>query len=125
MGNRFLPSLPSDLKVAALLRIIAKENDASSTVRNKIPPRIMEQEGVSTQSIDKMPPLAQQMFVSKLNEAYTDFDSQTVELEFPDRLLITQNDLPKERAGDDGWKNGSMIGAIVADLNLLFEMPKE
>lgn len=125
LANRFLPSLPSDLKVARLVQEIGKYAEPYSTARNKVAPQLMDQAGLTPANMDKLPPLAQQMFVAKLNEGYSIFDDAKVDIEYTDRLILTSNDLPKERAGDKGWENGSAIGAIVADLGQLFEYPKE
>jgi hypothetical protein len=125
LANRFLPDMKSDLKVAALLREISKYAEPLQSARNKVAPKIAEMEGVTVANSEKLTPIAQTLFMAKLNEAYSCFDDTEVEVEYTDRLRISQNDLPKERTGEKGWENGSMIGAIVADLGDLFEYPKE
>lgn len=122
--NRFLPTIGSDLKVGELARLIGQIAEPQNAARNKIPLRLMEKEGLTIGELGKLPTLSQQMYMAMLSEMYTEYDEAKVELAVDDRLLVKQSDLPKEKAGEEGWKNGTMNGAIVADLGSLFVHPK-
>jgi hypothetical protein len=124
LGNRFLPTLASDLKIGRLLAIIRPLAVPLVAERAKIAERIMTEFGGAT-VIDNMKSAAQQALMAKIQVEQEAYDSEYLNVDIPDRLLVTQDDLPKERSGDDGWQNASQRAALISDLGSLFLWPKE
>lgn len=122
LGNRFMPSTPADIRVANLLKAVSDQHETIEAARTKIARRIIDEVGGPI-AVDNLKSAAQQAVMLLIKEEQARFDAEKIEVVLPNKR-ITQNDLPKERQGEDGWKNGSQLGAIIADLGILFEMPK-
>ena len=123
LGNRHLPTIDADLKVGRLIRLLAPLAEPIGPARQRIAARLAEADA-GHGDVEKLSPLGQQLLGAAIAGAQADFDGQEVEVDLPP-WRITKADLPKEKTGDDGWRNGSQLGAIIADLGLLFEPPDE
>ena len=126
LGDRFMPNIKADIKVARLLVHFTPIVDPLNVERNKMATKTLEdaKQSKGTGDIDKLSNAAQQEVMALVVLAQQEWDNLPITLELPD-IKIDQNDLPKERTGDDGWKNGSSLGSIIAGLGELFEYPKD
>ena len=115
LGNRQMNSRAADLKVARLIRAMAPDAESIIPLRVKIAgdalANIEDPEGIS--------PLVSQQIAAKTAALQSEFDLLEVTVDLPS-LRINEGDLPTTKKGDDGWQNGSQMGAIVADLGELF-----
>ena len=119
LGNRSCATAMSDLKVGRLLNALAAIAHPIGTARQRV-----SDEFTNGKDPDKMSAPALQIMAAQMASAIAEFDAAEEEFEIP-TMRITPDDLPKEKPGDDGWKNGAQIGAISADLGVLFEWPDD
>lgn len=125
LGNRFLPTINSDLRIGKLLQMVGPHAQPLAAGRVRASRDVIEHYG-GAEGIERLSAVAQQAVATEISMAQIEFDRLEIEIEgFEDWPKLTQNDLPKERAGENGWQNGSQIAALVADLGVLFEYPKE
>lgn len=126
LGNRFAPTLAADIKVSKLLSAVAKEWEPIAIERAKIGTfairNALEMHGVK--SLEELPESLQQLTIGEAKVAQDAWDAEEIEVTLPD-TRITQNDLPKEKSGENGWQNGNGLAALVAGLGELFEYPKD
>jgi hypothetical protein len=122
LGKRFLPSTPSDIRVARLKQLVEPVATPLIRGRARIASDVMEAAGVAEG--EKITGLLAQSLMAKIIEKQFEFDSQECEFAVPEKKL-SQSDLPKERAGDNGWQNAAGLGDIISSLGPLFDMPKD
>lgn len=118
LANRRLPSLDADLKVARLLTLLGPVAEPARAARDKVALRVME-ETIGGLEPEKVPQPIVALSNTRTKVAIDEFDAEIIEIELPP-YRITKEDLPKDKAGDDGWKNGEAAAAIAADLGPLF-----
>lgn len=115
LGNRKMATINGDLRVARLLRLFTPEAELIKKAKNRI---IVEN---TSGDVGKLEQIERYKLQAILNDKANEFDSEMVDILLPENLRIKEEDLPKELSGDDGWKNANQLGAIVADLDCLFE----
>ncbi|HXG72578.1 MAG TPA: hypothetical protein VNJ04_18395 [Gemmatimonadaceae bacterium] len=120
LGNRKMGSVTADLKVGRLIRLLAPHAEPIAETRQKIATFL-----IGDRDIEEMSAGESALMASKMVGMQATFDAMEIELDFPASLKLTQADLPKERTGDDGWKNATQLGAITADLVQLYDFPAE
>lgn len=127
LGARFAPTISADIKTGRLLTPVKRAFEPIAHERARIANRMMQdaldEHGVKT--IEDLPKSVQRMLDNAIALAQQEWEQTEIEVELPEGLTITQNDLPKERSGEDGWKNGAGLGGIISELGDLFEKPKE
>ena len=119
LGQRFLPSVDSDMKIAKLLQLHEALGKIVEVARNRISLDILE-----PLNLAKLSGLENERIQGMVFTAQAEFDKKEQDYEKP-KWVVTKADLPKEKSGDDGWINGSGLGKIISDLGDLFEHPKE
>jgi hypothetical protein len=119
MSQRLLPTTDTDMKVGAALGVVRKVAEPIISARNNVVTRVVE--GLGIKDVQKMVGLQQDMMMARIQEEQDKFDAELMDFEIDDKYIITRNDLPKDRVGDDGWKNRAANGAIIADLGPLFK----
>jgi len=118
--QRALPSLDSDLRAGRMAHMYEAEGKLLEAIRNKI-----SLDTLADFDLKKLTMLEGEKINGSILAAQAKFDGQVrVDWEVP-KWRITRADLPKEKDGDSGWKNGAGVGAIVAGLGNLFEFPKD
>ncbi|HXG71394.1 MAG TPA: hypothetical protein VNJ04_12385 [Gemmatimonadaceae bacterium] len=120
LGNRKMGSVTADLKVGRLIRLRAPHAEPIAETRQKIATFL-----IGDRDIEEMSAGENNLLASKLVTMQTELDMAECEIELPASLKLTEADLPKERAGDDGWKNATQLGAITADLGEFYDFPAE
>ena len=118
LAGRSCPSLDADLKAGRLHRIFSDAVEGFDKARNSISMKLLE--GTAIKDLDKLTPLANERLAGQIAVAQAAFDETLVEFEWP-KWKIKKSDLPKEKTGDEGWKNGTAIGAITSGLGDLFD----
>jgi hypothetical protein len=111
MSQRLLPTTDTDMKVGAALGVVRKVAEPIISARNNVVTRVVE--GLGIKDVQKMVGLQQDMMMARIQEEQDKFDAELMDFEI--------DDLPKDRVGDDGWKNRAANGAIIADLGPLFK----
>jgi len=119
LGQRFLPSVDSDMKISRLFSMHEAEGEIVKAGRNETSLRILE-----PLNLAKLSQLENEQIAGKVFMAQREFDLKEQDYTMP-KWRVTKADLPKEKSGDDGWINGSGLGKIISDLGDLFEYPKE
>lgn len=119
-GSRTLPSLASDLKVAALRRRYFRgpaediQRAQEKLVRDMPLPDDLE--------MQRIPPAVQEARANKFNVEVLDKDVEIREI--PARLKLTEEDLPKRLKNDED--NAAGVANILATLpDWLFELKQE
>ncbi|HXG69475.1 MAG TPA: hypothetical protein VNJ04_02560 [Gemmatimonadaceae bacterium] len=120
LGNRKMGSVTADLKVGRLIRLLAPHAEPIAETRQKIATDLIGDRDIEEMSVGESNLLA-----SKMSAAQTELDMAECEIDLPASLKLTLADLPKERTGDDGWKNATQLGAITADLGQFYDFPAE
>jgi hypothetical protein len=116
LGNRKLPSITSDFKVARRLDAVKPAVERFETLRKKT---IAEHTETDDQGEGK---LVRAIALQQTLDALLD----TVDEIPAPKSKLTEADLPKPMKGDDGEKNAAGLGAIIADLGPeFFETPEE
>jgi hypothetical protein len=115
LGTRFLPSLNSDVKVGRMTSFFEPSCSPIGPAKKKLLADFGEQN-----NLEELTETALSILVAKLEVEMNAYDAVTVKVMLP-RERITREDLPKERTGDDGWKNGTGLGALIANLGPLFQ----
>lgn len=115
LGTRFLPSMNSDVKVGRMTSFFEPSCSPIEPAKKKLLANFGEQN-----NLEELTETAVSILVAKLEVEMNAYDAVTVKVILP-RERITRGDLPKERAGDDGWKNGTGLGTIIANLGPLFQ----
>lgn len=115
LGNRRMALITGDLKVSRLLKAITPVVEALPAAKQRITSEALE--GKNLQDLKQPEITAINAEIAAKQRA---LDEETVEIELPN-IRLTEDDLPKEQKGEDGWKNAAQLGAIVADLDFLFE----
>lgn len=124
MANRFLPSVAADIRVANLINKLEPISRPIAAGRARVANDIIAAHG-GPEAIERLGDMAQQAILIEIQVAQDGYDAEAADLDISSWKLVDQSMLPRERAGDDGWKNGANLGAIIADLGPLFEPPKE
>lgn len=120
LSARTLPSLKSDLKVAKLLREhIRGPFMDTETAREKLIAAMPAPEGATDEGL----PAA--LKEARNNRFRDEVLAQTIPLDIPDRLLITEDDLPKAMKGEQGEANRSGLADILTGLGPLYVMPAD
>lgn len=127
LGARFAPTLPADIKTGRLLTPVKLAFEPIAHERARIANRLMQEktEEFGVKTMEELPKSVQRMLENAIVLAQLEWEQQEIEVAIPEGIRITQNDLPKERTGDEGWKNGAGLGGIISELGDLFELPKE
>ncbi len=116
LGNRRMANLNADLKVGRLLRAIEPHIEALNDAKRKAAVDLLGE-----RSLDTLTKEQREQFDFQCAQANTELDTTEVEeIELPMAYVLKEADLPRELPGKDGAANASQIGAIVADLGLLF-----
>ena len=115
LGNRSLPSMDSDIKIGRMAHCLAPTAEMLQPAKQKA----MAEFGES-HSLEDLTDTAANILAAQMTVRLNELDDEQVEVEIP-VARVTKADLPKEKSGDDGWKNGARIGGIVSDLGILFE----
>ena len=115
LGNRTLPTINSDLRVAKLLRLLKPIADDLEVARTK---RIAEAQKAIDQTQDEQARLSiNSEFVAGMTQLF----SQPAEVILPpEDKRLSEVDLPKDMAGEDGSKNRNALGSLIADLGELY-----
>ena len=119
LGNRSMANTLADLKVGRLLHHLAPMCEPIGPARARI-----AAEFANGHDVEGLSEAAAQMLATGLAAKVAEFDEEEIEFDMP-TMRIVHNDLPKEKPGDDGWKNAAQLGAITSDLGVLFEFPAE
>ena len=119
LGNRSMANTLADLKVGRLLHALAPTCEPIQPARQRIIARFSD-----GRDVEGMSESASQVHQALLNAELADYDGAVIEVAMP-TMRITQDDLPKEKPGDGGWKNAAQLGAITSGLDILFEFPEE
>lgn len=119
LGNRRMALITGDLKVSRLLKAITPIVEGLPAAKQRITSEALE--GKDLQNLKQPEITAINAEIAAKQRA---LDEETVEIELPN-IRLTEDDLPKEQKGEEGWKNASQLGAIVADLDFLFEFKPE
>ena len=115
LSGRALPSLDSDMKVGRLHKIHEVEAHLLEKPRNQISIRILKD-----MDLKKLTGIEAERIMGTIAIEQADFDRMTIPWE-KNKWHITKADLPKEKSGDEGWKNGAGLGAIISGLGDLFQ----
>lgn len=118
LGNRSMASVSADLKIGRLLNAISPDADLVSAGRQRITTDFVEEVNPEGSAVS-----AEIAGVS-LQQQLTDYDLEKITVEIP-VIRLNKADLPKEKAGEGGWKNARNIGCLVSDLGVLFEFPSD
>ncbi len=115
LGNRSMANVGADLKVARFIRALQPEAVALAKKREELraPPAQEDKPALPAPAPEE---------IARLERALLD---ERFEVALPLAFRLTEADLPKEKTGADGWKNADGLGAIVADLELLFDLSDE
>ena len=119
LGNRSMANTLADLKVGRLIHHLAPVCEPIGPARQR-----MIAEFSNGRDLESLTETAAQILAAQLTSELADFDADEIEVKMP-VIRIRQDDLPKEKPGDDGWKNAAQLGAIISDLGVLFEFPEE
>lgn len=115
IGNRTLPTINSDLRVARLLRLLKPEADEIDKARAKL---VAEATDRANATEDKN---EQNAINAKLVADLNAFFSEPVEIELPpENKRITEADLPKDLSGDAGAENRKALATILTDLGEMY-----
>lgn len=117
LGNRKMALISGDLKVARLLKVVAPLSEPLGPAKQRAASEVLDKYEVHSDSLTQTQILKINTEIKLAQDA---IDQEPVEVEFPE-IRIKEEDLPKEQKGEDGWKNASGLGAIIADLDFLFE----
>ena len=119
LGNRFLPTMDSDIKVGRMAYMLAPAAEPLGPAKKKIMAAFGEEH-----DLEGLTETAASILAARMATLLDAEDQKIVKVQMP-MARITKADLPKEKTGDDGWKNGAQLGAIISDLGMLFEYPDE
>ncbi len=119
LGNRSMANTLADLKVGRLLNHLAPVCEPIIPARAKI-----TSEAMDGADVDGLGLAGLEVLQATVTEAQAIFDADEIEVDMP-TMRIEQDDLPKEKPGDEGWKNAAQLGAITSDLGVLFTFPAE
>jgi hypothetical protein len=117
LGNRRMANLGADLKVARMLRLLAplaepleakKSANALALYQEEVP------EGAS------LTPMQEQVLRLAIDASQRGVDDAMIDVALPIEFALKQADLPSAESGQDGWRNGAALGAVIADLGDLF-----
>lgn len=122
LARRYAPSMDADLKFGRIVVFLDPHATPQIGERARIAARIVQEAGGPT-ACDLMKPVAQQVVQQMITSRQEEYDDQIVYLEIPEKLFVSQNDLPQQKAGDNGWENAASRGALAADLGVLFKWP--
>lgn len=115
LGNRRMATANADLKVGRMLRKIAPQAEPITKARRRLFLDLTE-----AKKPEELAGLAHTVFQYQVAEKLDVFDAEeVVDLQLPSGQ-ITKEDLPREMAGEDGWKNAAGLGAITSDLDILY-----
>jgi hypothetical protein len=115
LGNRTLPTITSDLRVAKLLRLLKPDADEIDKRRAKIVEAATEAASKTEDQGERNAINAK--LVADLNAFFS--ESSDVELP-PENKRLTESDLPKDLAGDNGADNRKALATLLADLGELY-----
>ena len=118
LGNRHMEIGP-DLKVAKLLRALAKYVDPLEAVKRKAALAIYKAEVPEGATLS---PQQEQLLSMLIAEEQAKVDDLVVEVELPMDCALTQAELPKPMSGPNGWTNAVQRGALIADLGPVYLM---
>lgn len=117
--GRSLPSLDSEMKAGRLHQLVNDRAELIQKAKNKKSNDILKDHRV--EDLKKMSPLLHEKLAGEIAVDQGDFDQEDEpEWEWPP-WKITKSDLPKEKSGEEGWKNGAGLGAIMSGLGPLFD----
>lgn len=115
LGNRRMANVGADLKVARLLKQLMPLAEPLENARRRITLDILDGKELSEVSS-----VETQRLTLKINEAQDALDHDTVEANLTLAWALKEADLPKEQSGDRGWENANGLGALIADLGVLY-----
>ena len=118
LGNRRMATLGADLKVARLLAVLKPLVEPLESVKRKAALALVDQMPEGTE----LTAMQEQILNMRSAEVQSEIDTATVEVELPMAYVLKEADLPREQTSKDGWVNGSQLGAIIADLGILYVM---
>mgnify|MGYP001584267856 CR=1 FL=1 len=115
LGNRALPTINSDLRVAKLLRLLKPEADDIDKARAKLVSEATERASKTENKVE------QNAINAKLIDELNAFFSEPAEAELPpEDKRIHETDLPKAKAGDESSDNRKALAVLIVDLGDLY-----
>jgi hypothetical protein len=113
LGNRRMNGLDADLKVMRLIAYLTPIIEPLAALK-----RAKTEELLNAGEFDT--PLAQDKLAIQLAIAMAEVDDALVTLEPNPEWFLDREDLPQDKKGDKNSGNADGLGAILADLGLLF-----
>lgn len=120
LGNRRMANVGADLKVARLLKILMPYVEPLDKTRRQVALETIG--GVDAEELTTLQQQAMQLHLANAEAKLLDTE---VDVELPLAYALKEADLPKEQTGKDGWTNASQLGAILAELGILFVEDEE